>query len=164
MGWHQCWFIFIYASSEFSSSSLLSFKFGLLLKNHLMPYHSWLRLLPGNDAYFSPLFFCCWQITDCCAFAVLELSISACVATIHTNVHSQTPYLLFSLCTSEVLSDLSSFFYNCVHILDLVICYFLYKNMGIAKSENKQWFIKPTSLSKRAKKAHTIPRQEYSII
>ena len=107
-------------------------------KKILMPYHSHLRLLPDNNTFLSPLFFCCWQITDCCVFPGLELSVSACVPAILTDNHSQTSYLLFSLYIPEVLSDLSSSFYNCIHILDLVIYYIVYKSMGIAKSENKQ--------------------------
>lgn len=144
----------------------LSFKFGLLKKNpnnDCIPYHSWFSLQPGNNAYFSPLFSCYWQITDCCAFPGLKLFFFFFLLVfLLCSLMSILKLLIyfFPLYTPEVLSDLSSFLYNCVHILDLVIPYFLYKNMGIAKSENKQWFIKPTSLSKRAEKAHRISRQE----
>lgn len=41
VGWYQCWFILIYASSEFGSSFFLSFKFGIFFlkkKNNKLSY------------------------------------------------------------------------------------------------------------------------------
>lgn len=131
-----------------------------------MPYSSWLRLVPGNVDCFFPLFFP-HPIVDQLLTAVYfqDRSFLFLLASLLSTLISILELLIyFSLYTTGVLSDLSSFFYNCVHILDLVIYYFLYKNMGIAKSKNKQWFIKPMSLSKRAEKAHRTPRQGYTVI